>query len=85
MVGGIVGDGGEIGEDMRGCVFPAGAGEGKREGLALLTARTMLDVRGANLTGLAAARCRGQPSELDMRYQWVGRLLGNEPGSTRTR
>jgi hypothetical protein len=48
----------------------------QRDGLALLTA-TMLDVRSANLMDLAASLPR--PAErLDMRYQWISRLLGNE-------
>src|SRR3982750_1850788 len=48
----------------------------QREGLALLTA-TMLDVRSANLMDLAAALPRAA-ERLDMRYQWISRLLGNE-------
>src|SRR3954462_4732817 len=53
-----------------------GQNEKQREGLALLTA-TMLDVRSANLMDLAASLPR--PAErLDMRYQWISRLLGNE-------
>src|SRR3954452_8611638 len=47
----------------------------RREGLALLTA-TMLDVRSANLMDLAAALPRAA-GRLDMRYQWISRLLGN--------
>ena len=74
MVGGIATVAGGIGEDMR--VRLPGQHEKQREGLALLTA-TMLDVRGANLTGLAASLPRAA-ERLDMRYQWVGRLLGNE-------
>jgi len=44
--------------------------------LALLTA-TMLDVRSANLMDLAASLPRSA-ERLDMRYQWISRLLGNE-------
>lgn len=47
----------------------------QREKLALLVA-TMLEVRSANLMDLAASLPR--PSErLDMRYQWIKRLLAN--------
>src|SRR4051812_49553237 len=53
-----------------------GQNKKQREGLALLTA-TMLDVRSASLMDLAAWLPR--PAErLDMRYQWISRLLGNE-------
>ena len=48
----------------------------QREGLALLTA-TMLDVRSANLMDVAASLPR-DAERLDMRYQWISRLLGNE-------
>src|SRR3954469_2761972 len=48
----------------------------QREGLALLTA-TMLDVRSANLMDRAASLPRAA-ERLDMRYQWISRLLGNE-------
>lgn len=48
----------------------------QREKVALLVA-TMLEVRSANLMDLAASLPR--PSErLDMRYQWIKRLLANE-------
>src|SRR5215210_5220148 len=47
----------------------------QREGLALLVA-TALDVRSVNLMELAAAVPRA-PERLDMRYQWISRLLGN--------
>lgn len=48
----------------------------QREGLALLIA-TALQVRSVNLNELAAALPR--PAErLDMRYQWISRVLGNE-------
>jgi hypothetical protein len=47
----------------------------QRENLALLVA-TMLSERGANLMSLAAALPR--PSErIDMRYQWIVRVLAN--------
>lgn len=47
----------------------------QRDNLALLTA-TMLDVRSANLMDLAAALPR-QADRVDMRYQWIARVLGN--------
>jgi Transposase DDE domain len=47
----------------------------QREGLALLVA-TALDVRDVNLMELAAALPRAT-ERLDMRYQWISRLLGN--------
>src|SRR3982751_2950762 len=47
----------------------------QRAGLALLVA-TALDVRDVNLMELAAALPRA-PERLDMRYQWISRLLGN--------
>src|SRR5215210_6674615 len=47
----------------------------QREGLALLVA-TVLDVRSVNLMELAAAVPRAA-ERLDMRYQWISRLLGN--------
>src|SRR4051794_25066629 len=47
----------------------------QRDGLALLTA-TMLDVRSANLMDLAASLPRAA-ERLDMRYQWISRLLGD--------
>jgi hypothetical protein len=48
----------------------------QREGLALLVA-TMLEERSANLMDLAAALPRAA-ERLDMRYQWISRVLGNE-------
>jgi hypothetical protein len=48
----------------------------QREGLALVTA-TMLDVRSANLMDLSASLPRAS-ERIDMRYQYVSRLLGNE-------
>src|SRR5215210_5712392 len=47
----------------------------QREGLALLVA-TALDVRDVNLMELAAALPRAA-ARLDMRYQWISRLLAN--------
>ena len=44
--------------------------------LALLVA-TMLDVRSANLMDLSASLPR-KAERIDMRYQWISRLLGNE-------
>src|SRR4051794_35857791 len=52
-----------------------GQNKKQREGLALLTA-TMLDVRSANLMDLAASLPRAA-GRLDMRYQWISRLLGD--------
>jgi hypothetical protein len=74
VVGGIATVAGGIGEDMR--VRLPGQHKKQREGLALLTA-TMLDVRSANLMDLAASLPRAA-ERLDMRYQWISRLLGNE-------
>lgn len=48
----------------------------QREGLALLVS-TALQVRKVNLNELAAALPR-EAERLDMRYQWISRLLGNE-------
>ena len=48
----------------------------QREGLALLVG-TMLDVRSANLMDLSASLPR-ESERIDMRYQWISRLLGNE-------
>lgn len=48
----------------------------QREGLATLVA-TMLDVRSANLMDLSASLPRAA-ERIDMRYQWISRLLGNE-------
>src|SRR5215213_7005000 len=52
-----------------------GQHKSQREGLALLAA-TMLDVRSANLMDLAASLPRAA-GRLDMRYQWISRLLGD--------
>src|SRR5881398_2063584 len=46
----------------------------QREGLALLVS-TVLDVRSVNLMELAAVPRAAE--RLDMRYQWISRLLGN--------
>ena len=48
----------------------------QREGLAMLIA-TALQVRGVNLNELAAALPR-KAERLDMRYQWISRVLGND-------
>ena len=53
-----------------------GQNKKQREGLSLLVA-TMLDVRSANLMDLAASLPRAA-ERLDMRYQWISRLLGND-------
>jgi hypothetical protein len=47
----------------------------QRAGLASLVA-TMLEVRSANLMDLAASLPRAA-ERIDMRYQWISRLLGN--------
>jgi hypothetical protein len=73
VVGGIVTVAAAIGEDI-GRRLPR-QHKSQREGLALLTA-TMLDVRSANLMDLAASLPRAA-ERLDMRYQWISRLLGN--------
>lgn len=73
MAGGIAMIAAAIGEDLRGRL--PGQNKKQREGLALLTA-TLLEVRSANLMDLAAALPRAA-ERLDMRYQWISRLLGN--------
>ncbi len=47
----------------------------QRENLALLVA-TMLNERSANLMSLAAAVPR-QSGRIDVRYQWIARVLAN--------
>ncbi len=73
VVGGIATVAEAIAADMRGRL--PGQHKKQRAGLALLTA-TMLDVRSANLMDLAASLPRSA-ERLDMRYQWISRLLGN--------
>ena len=73
MVGGIATVAAAIEADLRGRL-PA-QNKKQRAGLALLAA-TMLDVRSANLMDLAASLPRAA-ARLDMRYQWISRLLGN--------
>jgi Transposase DDE domain len=73
VVGGIATVAAAIAADMRARL--PGQNKRQREGLALLTA-TMLDVRSANLMDLAASLPRAA-ERLDMRYQWISRLLGN--------
>ena len=53
-----------------------GQNKKQREGLSLLVA-TMLEVRSANLMDLAASLPRAA-ERLDMRHQWISRILGNE-------
>jgi len=53
-----------------------GQNKKQREGLALLVA-TALHVRDVNLNELAAALPRAA-ERLDMRYQWISRVLGND-------
>lgn len=73
-MGGIERLAGAISADLRGRL--PGQRKTQREKLALLVA-TMLEVRSANLMDLAASLPR--PSErLDMRYQWIKRLLAND-------
>jgi hypothetical protein len=74
VVGGIATVAAAIAEDMRARL--SRQPKKQREGLALLTA-TMLDVRSANLMDLSASLPRAA-ERLDMRYQWISRLLGNE-------
>ena len=74
MVGGIATIAAAIAEDMR--TRLPGQHKKQREGLALLVA-TMLDVRSANLMDLSASLPRAT-ERLDMRYQGISRLLGNE-------
>lgn len=62
-----------IGEELRRRL--PGQRKTQRESLALLVA-TMLDVRSANLMELAAALPRAA-ERIDMRYQWVARVLAN--------
>ena len=62
-----------IGEELRRRL--PGQRKTQREALALLVA-TMLDVRSANLMELAAALPR-TAERIDMRYQWVARVLAN--------
>jgi hypothetical protein len=73
VVGGVATIAAAIAEDMR-TRWP-GQHKKQREGLALLTA-TMLEVRSVNLMDLAASLPRAA-ERLDMRYQWISRLLGN--------
>jgi len=63
-----------IGEDMLGRL--PRRNKKQRAGLSLLVA-TVLDVRSANLMDLAASLPRAA-ERLDMRYQWISRLLGND-------
>jgi hypothetical protein len=73
VAGGIERVAAAIGEDLRGRL--PGQHKKQREGLALLVA-TLLEERSANLMDLAAALPRSA-ERLDMRYQWISRLLGN--------
>lgn len=72
-MGGIETIAATISADMSGRL--AGQNKKQREGLSLLVA-TALDVRRVNLNELAAALPRAA-ERLDMRYQWISRLLGN--------
>ena len=62
-----------IGEELRRRL--PGQRKTQRDNLALLVA-TMLDVRSANLMELAAALPRAA-ERIDMRYQWIVRVLAN--------
>lgn len=74
MSGGMEQVAAAIGADLRGRLPQQH--KKRREGLASPVA-TLPDERGANLMGLAAALPR--PAErLDMRHQWISRLLGND-------
>jgi DDE family transposase len=72
-VGGIELIAGSIGEELRRRL--PGQRKTQRENLALLVA-TMLDARSANLMELAAALPR-TAERIDMRYQWIVRVLAN--------
>jgi hypothetical protein len=72
-VGGIELIAGSIGEELRRRL--PGQRKTQREALALLVA-TMLDVRSANLMELAAALPRAA-ERIDMRHQWIVRVLAN--------
>lgn len=73
-MGGIETLAGAIGADL--LVRLPSQNKKQREGLALLVA-TALHVRGVNLNEWAAAVPRAT-DRLDMRYQWISRILGNE-------
>ncbi len=73
MAGGIEMIAATICEDMRNRL--PRQNKKQREGLALLAA-TMLEVRSANLMDVAASLPR-TAERLDMRYQWISRVLGN--------
>ena len=73
-MGGIERLAGAISSDLKGRL--PGQRKTQREKLALLVA-TMLDVRSANLMDLAASLPRSS-ERLDMRYQWIKRLLAND-------
>lgn len=65
------------GGDRQGAIGAASFAEKKqREGLSLPSA-TAFQVRSVNLNGLAAVLPR-EAERLDMRYQWISRVLGNE-------
>src|SRR5690349_22431476 len=72
-MGGIATVAAAIGADLAARL--PGQNKKQREGLALLVA-TALDVRDVNLMELAAALPRAA-ERLDMRYQWISRLLAN--------
>src|SRR5215218_258890 len=76
-MGGIETVAAAVGADLAARLPGQNKGQNKkqREGLALLIA-TALDVRDVNLMELAAALPRAA-ERLDMRYQWISRLLGN--------
>jgi hypothetical protein len=65
------------GGDRQGAIGAASFAEKKqREGLSLPSA-TAFQVRSVNLNELAAVLPR-EAERLDMRYQWISRVLGNE-------
>ena len=72
-MGGIERIAAAIGEELR--RWLPGRRKTQREGLAPLVA-TMLSERSANLMDLAAALPRAA-ERIDMRYQWIARLLAN--------
>lgn len=73
MLGGIESVAGAIGAELLSRL--PGQNKKQREGLALLVS-TALAVRSVNLNELASALPR-RPERLDMRYQWISRVLGN--------
>lgn len=74
MLGGIESVAASVGAEL--LLRLPGQNKKQREGLALLVS-TALAVRSVNLNDLASALPR-QAERLDMRYQWISRVLGND-------